>query len=57
MNERKIKVVICDCGEDVECHDFTNTCQCGADFNMSGQRLAPRDQWGEETGEHWTECY
>ena len=57
MNERKIKVVICDCGEDVECHDFTNTCQCGADFNMSGHRLAPRSQWGEETGEHWTECY
>ena len=57
MTERKTKVIICDCGEDVECHDFTNTCQCGADFNMSGQRLAPRDQWGEETGEHWTECY
>lgn len=30
---------------------FTNTCDCGADYNGSGQRLAPRSQWGEETGE------
>lgn len=31
---------------------FTNTCDgCGADYNSSGQRLAPRSQWGEETGE------
>ena len=35
---------------------FTNTCRaCGADYNMSGQRLAPRHFWGEETGEHWSE--
>ena len=33
------------------CSGFTNTCLCGADYNMSGQRLAPRSQWGEETGE------
>lgn len=40
------------CGELVSCHNFTNTCHnCGADFNMSGQQLAPREQWGEETGE------
>jgi hypothetical protein len=25
--------------------------ECGADYNMSGQMLAPREQWGEETGE------
>jgi hypothetical protein len=37
---------------------FTNTCiSCGADYNSSGQRLAPRHMWGEETGEHWTDCY
>jgi hypothetical protein len=30
---------------------FTNTCDCGADYNGSGQLLAPREQWGEETGE------
>jgi hypothetical protein len=41
------------CGEQLECYGFTNTCDlCGADFNSAGQRLAPRSQWGEETGEH-----
>jgi hypothetical protein len=29
----------------------TNSCNCGLDYNMSGQQLAPREQWGEETGE------
>jgi hypothetical protein len=43
--------VLC-CGDWLSCCGFTNTCStCGADFNMSGQRLAPREQWGEETGE------
>lgn len=41
-----------DCGRVVELRGFTNTCECGADYNMSGQKLAPREQWGEETGEH-----
>jgi hypothetical protein len=51
-------VGICDdCGSEVELRGFTNTCDCGADYNMSGQRLAPRSQWGEETGEPWYECY
>jgi hypothetical protein len=40
-----------DCGQDVVLHGFTNTCECGVDYNMSGQRLADRSQWGEETGE------
>lgn len=44
------------CGEWLHCGSFTNTCQCGADYNMSGQRLAPRAQWGEETGEHPLDC-
>ncbi len=39
------------CGADVHLYGFTNTCECGADYNMSGQELAPREQWGEETGE------
>ena len=48
----------CDCGaeiemggpgEDVECD------QCGREFNSGGQELAPREHWGEETGEHWTD--
>ena len=48
----------CDCGAKVTLAAFTNTChKCGADYNQSGQRLAPRSQWGEETGEAWYECY
>lgn len=39
------------CQREVELHGFTNTCECGADYNMSGQELADRSQWGEETGE------
>jgi hypothetical protein len=40
------------CGSEVELFGFTNTCECGTDYNMSGQELASRSQWGEETGEH-----
>lgn len=55
---KRIPVVHCDCGCKIECHSFTNTCdRCDADYNFSGQRLAPRSQWGEETGEHWSDCY
>lgn len=42
---------LCSCGEEIEFSRFTNTCSCGADYNSSGQLLAPRSQWGEETGE------
>ena len=45
-------VVLCDCGEEVTCSQYTNTCSCGRDYSMSGSMLAPRSQWGEETGEH-----
>jgi hypothetical protein len=45
-------VVRCVCGEEVVCEFFANTCdRCGRDYNMSGQMLADRSQWGEETGE------
>jgi glycyl-tRNA synthetase (class II) len=53
----KSGIVKCSCGQEVSCDSFTNTCRCGADYNFSGTRLAPRSQWGEETGEHWTDCY
>jgi len=44
-------------GGEVSLANFTNTCgDCGADYNMSGQRLAPRQFWGEETGEHPNDC-
>lgn len=40
------------CGSWMKCHGFTNTCdECGRDYNHAGQLLAPREQWGEETGE------
>lgn len=43
---------ICDdCNEEVELHGFTNTCECGTDYNMSGQKLASREFWGDDTGE------
>jgi len=48
---RGTKEIKC-CGEWMYCEGFTNTCEvCGADYNWAGQRLAPRSQWGEETGE------
>lgn len=46
------------CGRVIVLSDFTNTCEaCGADYNKNGSRLAPRSQWGEETGEAWFDCY
>jgi hypothetical protein len=45
-------VGICErCDREVILDGFTCTCDCGVDYNSSGQRLAPRSQWGEETGE------
>lgn len=43
----------CECGRDVHLLGWTNPCDCGRDYNMSGALLAPREQWGEETGETW----
>ena len=48
----KSKVITCQCGRQVDCQGFTNICDCGRDYNWSGSLLAPRAQWGEETGEH-----
>lgn len=43
----------CVCGAHVTLHSsWTNTCGgCGREYNGSGQLLAERDVWGEETGE------
>lgn len=41
----------CHCGREVILSGFTCACDCGADYNSAGQQLAPRSQWGEETGE------
>ena len=42
---------LCDCGREVELGHFTCPCDCGRDYNWAGQLLAPRSQWGYETGE------
>ena len=45
------------CDQELMLCNFTNTCKtCGSDYNSSGQLLADRSLWGEETGEHWSEC-
>lgn len=51
-------ILLCDCGEHVYLTSFTNTCdKCETDYNIQGNRLASRSQWGYETGENWTDCY
>lgn len=54
FEDRYIK---CECGQEVCCGRFTNTCECGRDYSFDGSLLADRSQWGEETGEHWSEVY
>lgn len=45
------------CGERVDLYSNEEQCKCGAIFNGFGQLLAPRSQWGEETGESLFEIY
>jgi len=53
-----LAIGLCPCGCEVILSNFTNTCDnCDSDYNISGDLLAPRSQWGEETGEPWWECY
>lgn len=46
-------VIRCQCGGEVALEMvMTNTCdKCHRDYNSSGQLLAPREQWGWDTGE------
>ena len=40
------------CNKWIWLDQWTNTCDtCQSDYNMQGNKLAPRSQWGEETGE------
>lgn len=32
---------------------WANPCPCGLEYNLAGQELAPRSQWGYETGERF----
>ena len=54
---RVVKVVTCDCGAKFELVDWwAEACPgCGVEYNGAGQKLAPRSQWGEETGETFVE--
>ena len=45
------KIGMCPCGHKVELLEVTNTCVCERDYDSWGELLAPRSQWGEETGE------
>lgn len=53
ITHRRVEPTVgrCGCGQEVVLDGFTNACNCGRDYSMSGQLLAPREQWGEETGE------
>lgn len=54
--EREPALFKCDCGENFYLDDaFINTCGCGRDYDGKGSLLAPRSQWGEETGETWVD--
>lgn len=48
-----VKTIVCNnCKAEVILLDpLTNTCSCGTDYNGFGQELAPRSQWGWDTGE------
>ena len=50
---RHDRIGLCDvCEEKIWLSDpLTNTCNCGAEYNMSGQRLRPREEWEENYDE------
>lgn len=52
-----LRILICDCGQTFELVDWwAEACPgCGIEYNGAGQKLAPRSQWGEETGETFVE--
>lgn len=45
----------CTCGRLVTLDRGDTSCECGRDYNSAGQELAPRSQWGEETGESYAD--
>lgn len=48
-----VPILECDCGHKLYLDScWANECEkCHTEYNGSGQKLAPRSQWGEETGE------
>jgi hypothetical protein len=52
--DHRVTEIVC-CGDRMICADFTNTCPtCGKDFNWNGTLLAPREEWGWDTGERFS---
>ena len=51
------KIGQCGCGREVVLDGFTCPCDCGLEYNSSGQKLAPREQWGWDTGEDWRDLH
>jgi hypothetical protein len=51
----RTRVMRCTCGSEVYCSSsWANSCEgCDREYNGSGQELAPRSHWGEETGENF----
>jgi len=46
----------CSCGKEVVLESNTNQCEsCRSYYNMIGQQLSDPREWGEETGEHYTD--
>lgn len=45
----------CSCGREVVLERNTNQCECGSYYNSIGQQLTDPRNWGEETGEHYTD--
>lgn len=50
-NKANAPVIKCGCGKEVICDSFTNTCDCGQEYNFAGQALKPRDEWEEPLNE------
>lgn len=58
--QRDRGTVKCNCGEGVSLNDaargpnYSAQCQkCGQLFNLSGQQLAPKEQWEEDYGDSY----
>lgn len=56
--QRSPLVIECNCGRKLEHYSGPDVdCHCGAIYNAFGQLLAPRQFWGEETGETLADIY
>lgn len=55
--EIHVLVITC-CGQEITCDRWTNTCdRCWTDYGSNGFALAPRSQWGAETGESLADIF